>query len=208
MIATVIFETNIKYIFLQFSFRSKKKKKNSNTRSWFCRKGINSQRLIILLLTINPKNQSYRDSKRKIWEIPLKDCNCNLPATEKRKGNDITRVHTMGKKAVKIHETPWKRGKIKVTRAYRGGIHTCRIIRVYIICVTHFAPYSSETLIKNALHASGDFILSFVSPFVYVSQIVHRRQKEEERRVDVEGVGYCEVAIHRGCPFNFACLRD
>ena len=79
---------------------------------------------------------------------------------------------------------------------------------MYIICVTHFAPYSSETLIKNALHASGDFILSFVSPFVYVSQIVHRRQKEEERRVDVEGVGYCEVAIHRGCPFNFACLRD
>lgn len=87
----------------------------------------------------------------------------------------------MGKKAVKIHETPWKRGKIKVTRAYRGGIHTCRIIRVYIICVTHFAPYSSETLIKNALHASGDFILSFVSPFVYVSQIVHRRGRKRRR---------------------------
>ena len=67
--------------------------KNSNTRSWFCRKGINSQRLTTLLLTIHPKNQSYRDSKRKIWEIPLKDCNCNLPATEKRKGNDIKHVH-------------------------------------------------------------------------------------------------------------------
>lgn len=80
-----------------------------------------------------------------------------------------------------------------------------RYTRVYY--TRNAFQYSSETLIKNALHASGDFILSFVSPFVYVSQIVHRRQKEGEES-GCGRVGYCEVAIHRGCPFNFACLQD
>lgn len=55
-----------------------------------------------------------------------------------------------------------------------------------------------ETLIKNALHASGDFTrVSFrlvCKLRVYINESKYMRETES---------GYCTPAIHRGCPLQF-----
>lgn len=203
---TVIFETNIKDLFLSDQKKKKKKRvsnptsisENSNTQSWF-RENTQIHKDQQITHKNQPESNCIAIRSEKSEKSPLKTATYLQQNKEKETIYNTRIRYDRAKKAVKIHETPRKRGKLKW--------HGYRDTRVYIIRVTHFSPYSSETLIKNALHASGDFILSFVSPFVYVSQIVHRRQKEGEES-GCGRVGYCEVAIHRGCPFNFACLQD